>query len=289
MNAQFARAHDAWSNAALHARNAGDRRDELESLSWVPLTLWAGPTPADEGIRGCREVLDRARGDTKATSSALFCQAAFEAGLGRFDEARALFARAGGMLDDLGLAVWRAGPFAQFRGWAELLAGDPAAAERELAAAADTLRQIGEVSWLSSVLGILAEAVDLQGRHDDAEHLVQASLEAAAEDDVYARVLAQCVRAKVLARRGQADEAVRLALAAVGLARAIDFLHLRWHALLCEADVLALAGRAAEALPAIEEAIGVAEAKGNVVGARLARRRLEHPAAEGSPASRRRL
>ena len=38
--------------------SAGDRRDELESLSWVPLMVWAGPTHVDDGLRRCREVLD---------------------------------------------------------------------------------------------------------------------------------------------------------------------------------------------------------------------------------------
>ena len=58
---RFSRAQEAWERAMLHAHRAGDRRGELESLSWVPLTLWAGPTHAEEGLRRCRELLDRAR------------------------------------------------------------------------------------------------------------------------------------------------------------------------------------------------------------------------------------
>ena len=51
------------------------------------------------------------------------------------------------------------GPLAQFAGWAELLAGDPEAAERELRAGYDVLSDIGEVAWLSTVAAILGEAV----------------------------------------------------------------------------------------------------------------------------------
>ena len=35
--AEFRSAEDAWTRAAAHAHRSGDRRDELESLSWVPL------------------------------------------------------------------------------------------------------------------------------------------------------------------------------------------------------------------------------------------------------------
>ena len=41
--AHFGPAEAAWRKAATHAHLAGDRRDELESLSWVPLT--GGPVP----------------------------------------------------------------------------------------------------------------------------------------------------------------------------------------------------------------------------------------------------
>ena len=106
---------------------------ELESLSWVPLTLWAGPTPPRRGSRRCRELLERAGGDKKAMSSALFSAAGFEAGLGALrGGAGACWARARAMLEEVALSVWIAGPLAQLAGWAELLAGEPEAAEREL-------------------------------------------------------------------------------------------------------------------------------------------------------------
>ena len=79
MNAQFGPAEEAWEQAAAHAAEAGVRRDELESLAWVPLLMWAGPTPVEQGLRRCLELLERSGGDKKARSSALMAQAAFEA------------------------------------------------------------------------------------------------------------------------------------------------------------------------------------------------------------------
>jgi class 3 adenylate cyclase/tetratricopeptide (TPR) repeat protein len=268
--AEFGPSEQAWEKAADHAHRAGDRRDELESLSWVPLTVWAGPTPAERGLRRCQELLERAQGDKKATSSALSSQALFEAGLGRFEEARELLARARGLLEELALTVWMAGPLAQLTGWAELLAGDPAAAEEELRWGQEQLSKIGEVSWLSTVVGILAEAVYAQGRYEEAERFTQISEESGGTEDVYSHALWRSVRAKVLANQRRIGEAERLARESVALAEPTDFLHLRWHALMSHAEVLRLVGRKQEGKPLLSQAIQLAEQKGNLVAAQLA-------------------
>jgi class 3 adenylate cyclase/tetratricopeptide (TPR) repeat protein len=274
--AQFALAEEAWSRAAEHAHGAGNRRDALESLSWVPLMVASGPTPADQGIRRCREVFDQAQGDKKVMSSALFSQADFEAGLGRIDEARELLGRARALLEEVALPVWSAGPLAQEIGWIELLAGNPAAAEAELRRGYETLSAIGEVSWLSTVAGILAEAIYVQGRYEEARRFTGISEQAAAADDVYSHVLWRSVRAKVLAREGETAAALRLARAAAALAETTDFLHLRWHEMMSRAETFRLAGRRTDADAAACAAVRVAEEKGNLVGARLAREMLQH-------------
>jgi ATP/maltotriose-dependent transcriptional regulator MalT len=218
----------------------------------------------------CREVVERVKEDKKALSSALVALAVFDAGLGRFDEARDLVARAKTVLQEVALTVWLAGPIAQFAGWVELLAGDPAAAERELRWGYDKLREIGELSWLSTVAGILAEAVYLQGRYDEAEELTRVSEETAGTEDVYSQVLWRSVRAKRLARRGETDEADRLAQEAVELAEGSDFAQLRWFALLSRAEVLSLVGKTEEVEPLLRDAAALAERKGSVVAARAA-------------------
>jgi class 3 adenylate cyclase/tetratricopeptide (TPR) repeat protein len=274
--AQFAAAEDALEKAAEHARQAGDRRDELESLSWVPLAVWAGPTDGDRGLRRCGDILGRARGDKKVTASALFAQAVFEASRDRVDEARGLVGQAKALLEEVALTVWLAGPTAQFAGWVELLAGDPAGAERELRWGYNTLREIGELSWLSTTAALLADAVYMQGRIDEAEQLTRASEKSAGAEDTYSQALLRSVRAKLLARRGDREAAAQLAREAVALADTSDFLDLRWLVRMNLADVLQRVGRADETKTVLQEAIEIAEQKGNLVAEQRARDLLDH-------------
>jgi tetratricopeptide (TPR) repeat protein len=72
------------------------------------------------------------------------------------------------------------------------------------------------------------------------------------------------VRAKVLARRGQFDEAIRLAGEAVDVAEPTDHLLIKGAALWDLGEVLRLAGRRDEALEAVRRALAVHEEKGDL-------------------------
>jgi class 3 adenylate cyclase/tetratricopeptide (TPR) repeat protein len=268
---QFHAAGEAWEHAATHAAAAGDEREHFEALSWVPLTVWAGPTPVDEGIDRCRSIVERSEGDRKALSTALATWGTFEAMAGRFEEARELTERARATLEEIALPVWVAGPFSQLNAWTELLAGDPAAAERQLRSALETLRKIGELAWLSTVAGILAEAVRVQGRLDESDELLREGEETAGTEDAFSQALFRSVRAKIRAKQGRADEAERLAREAVDIARATDFLFLQWLALASLAEVLEVLGRGDEAQPVLAEAVEVAARKGYSAAAEEAR------------------
>ena len=56
----------------------------------------------------------------------------------------------------------------------ELLAGDPAAAERVARAGYESLAQLGEKGYLSGLAPRLARAICLQGRYQEAEHFTRA-------------------------------------------------------------------------------------------------------------------
>ena len=185
-----------------------------------------------------------------------------------------LIGQAKSLLGEPALTVWLAGPVAQFAGWIELLAGDPAAAERELRFGHDTLREIGEVGWLSTVEAILAEAVFQQGRDDEADLLTRESERSAGAEDVYSQAAWRGARAKVLARRRDRRTAMRLAAEATDIAAASDFLHLRWHLLMSRAEVLWMVGESDERAFTLAEAVRVADQKGNVVAAEQASRLL---------------
>src|SRR5262245_44932576 len=273
----FGAAEEAWENAAAHAFAAGDHREWLESLSWVPLAVWAGRVPVEAGIRRCQDVLARAEGDRKAMSAALFSWGNLEAMRGRFDESRELIGQARSALEEVALTVWNAGPLAEMGALVELWAGDSASAERELRRSVTTLQGTGELAWLPTIAGILAEAIYVQGRHAEAEAFVELGENTAGSDDAYSQGLLRSVRAKILAREGQLDQAVDVARQAVAIAEPTDFLFLQAFVLDGLGQVLQLSGLPDEADAALAEAVRVCEEKGFVVGARSAQGRRDHP------------
>ena len=159
-------------------------------------------------------------------------------------------------------------------GEVELLAGDGPAAERELRGGYEILERFGEDYWRATVATLLAEAVCVQGRPDEAWHWTDAGQGLAAADDVDAQVRWRAVRAKVLAGRGDSETAARLAGEAVELARVTDFLNLCGEALMGLAEVYRLGGRRAESAVALGEALALYERKGNLVAAGHARASL---------------
>ena len=267
---RFAAAVEAWEEAADHASTAGAHREELENLSWVPVGVWSGPTPVEEGIRRCRAILERAQGDRKTMAVALAICGNLEAMGGRFDEARELGARARSVIREVALPGWM-GALTQMSGWTEILAGDPATAERDLRWGVETLRGIGELTWLSTTAAILAEALYEQGRLTEAEEFVKVSDETAGSEDIFSQVLLRSVRAKVMAQLGRPGDAELLARKAVAIALSSDSLLLQAEAFTSLAQVMGVSGRIPEGEAALTEALRVCEEKGNVAGAARAR------------------
>ncbi len=272
-SARFAEAEEAMWRAADQASQAGERRDELEALSWLPLMVWAGPSPPDRGMRRCDDILRSADGDHKVEATVLFVKAGFEAMHGQFDQARRLLDDARSLLEDLGLRMWMAGAFAQMSGWVEQLAGDAASAERCFRSGYRELEQLGEAGWLPTVAAHLAHALYQLREHDKAEQFTRISEERSNPDDVYSQVLWRVVRAKVLSAKGEHGEAERLAREAVGRTDGTDFLQLRGDAAAALAVVME-AVDPGEAAAMAAEAVRLFEVKGNRVAAEQTRRRL---------------
>jgi class 3 adenylate cyclase/tetratricopeptide (TPR) repeat protein len=264
VSARFADAETAWARAAVHARRAGERRDELDAFTWGLIGSWLGPTPVEAGLARTDRLLEQARGDRKGMSGVLIMRALLTANLGRFDEARGMIAQAWSLCRDVGLTLWEAGPITQAAGIVELLAGDAAAAETVLQTGAHELREMGEAGWLSTALAWLAEAVYLQGRADQAYQLSEESERLAGGGDVLSRVLWRSVRARVLADRGRTADAERLSREAVTLADDTDSLALQADARLGLTHVLRSLGRSGPAERALAEAIDLYQRKGAV-------------------------
>jgi len=198
--------------------------------------------------------------------------AALAAMLDRRDEAEALLGRAIEAMHAADQWIWIVSFWQSFT---RLWYGEPDAAEADLRPAYEALERIGERSHFSSIAHALASALYAQGRYDDAEALTYVCERACRHNDVHSQVVWRSIRAKVHARRQEFAEAERLSLAALEYGEASDFLPAHSDALADRAEVLELAGDVDGAASALERTLRVHEEKGNLLGARTTRARLE--------------
>jgi ATP/maltotriose-dependent transcriptional regulator MalT len=108
----------------------------------------------------------------------------------------------------------------------------------------------------------LARALCFQERWDEAEAATRESEEAAG-DDIYEAGIWGPTRARVLAHRGDHDEALSIAQRALDILTEHDVFY-RGYALTSIADVLVAAGRGAEANEYVAQALQKYEHKGIV-------------------------
>jgi ATP/maltotriose-dependent transcriptional regulator MalT len=183
---------------------------------------------------------------------------------GQFDRGRELYRQALANFEELGLRV-DAATVSLSSSRVELLAGEPAAAEAELRRGYDYFSDIGERYLLSSVAGLLAEAVAVQGRWDEAEALARETEELAAPDDVDAQTLWRLAQARVCLARGDVVEAEALSREAVELLRPTDYVVNQISALATLAWALREAGSNGDAAEAFARAEELARAKGSPI------------------------
>jgi class 3 adenylate cyclase/tetratricopeptide (TPR) repeat protein len=270
---RYGEAAAAAERAVEHARLAGDERQRTHAASQYAVAAVEGPKPVLEAIERCEEIIEQVTEDRRSYGTVMGHLGCLEAMQGRFDRARELCSTGRLMLQDTGLNVVAASR-SQDSCIVEMLAGDPAAAERDLRRDFDALTDMGEAYLLSTIAGELARAVYAQGRVGEAEELSRIAEQFSAADDVTSQALWRSVRAKALALRGDSDSALELAGEAVALLRATDALVRQADALVDEAEVLGLLGRGGAARERLHEAIRLFERKGNVVAAEQARSAL---------------
>ena len=192
---------------------------------------------------------------------------------GDFDTARELYRSSHAKLEELRAGI-HASSTSIDAARVERLAGDDAAAERLLRQDFEALNAIGERYYLSSVAGLLAHAIERQGRIDEAEEMARIAEDMSAPDDLDAQAIWRGARARVLARRGRNPEAAALAREAVEMRAQVDTLIDRVDALMDLAEVLKLAGDKPGSDAALGEALVVASGKGDVVTERRIREEL---------------
>jgi class 3 adenylate cyclase/tetratricopeptide (TPR) repeat protein len=274
MRLRMASRAEALEQAAEQARRAGARREELEALYYLASPPAHGPMPVEEALHLLDELLDRSGGDRMVESSVLYSVGRLEAMRGRFDEARRAAARGVEILEDLGHRPQAESARGEDFGYIETMAGDPAAAERELRRACDALRALGETGIFSTLVAELALVLCELGRFDEAEPFIEESRTAAAGEDALSQARWRIARARVQAGQGRSNEAVGVARQAVALLEATDVIDIQADTLVQLARVLMEAGHEPEAARALERALELYGRKGNVVSVDRARQML---------------
>jgi len=259
----------AYERAVVYAQRARDERAAEYAVYSLSGGHLHGPTPVDEALcwHEAQSML------AQRYPNMLLHWADLEAMRGRFGEARALLAQGHARLEELGHRTLIAGAGEDY--WCvEMHAGDPVAGERGLRRSCELLEQMGERSYLSTHAGWLGQALCALGRYDEAEDWAEKARALGASDDVITQMLWRQVRAKVLAHRGDLEEAERLAREAVALAEETDQLDSHGDALVDLAEVLELARRREEAAAEVEKALALYKRKGNLVMTERAQARL---------------
>jgi class 3 adenylate cyclase/tetratricopeptide (TPR) repeat protein len=257
------------------ARQADDPYWEATILGQHCLILYWGSAPLDQVERANREALAEARrsGMRGLEATALTVLARVAALRGHLDEARQLVGLANEITSDLGESLTRATDCIS-QALIELLDNDLAAAEDMLRSGYLRLEQMGAVGPLASVAAMLARVVLLRGRGDEAEELTRTCERIAASDQLDAQVKWRSIRAVALARRGDSEEAERLARDAVYQVDKTDQLDSLAEARVDLAEVLRRGGRHSEAGRELDRAILLYKQKGNEVAEASARRLL---------------
>ena len=259
----------AAERAMEHATLGRDERQRRHAASTYAIAALYGSTPVPEAIERCETILAEALDDRRTQGLVMSLLSGLRAMQGEFTVARDLYTRARLMLSDLGRSVVAAST-SQQSCLVEMLAQDPAAAERELRRDFAELSEMGEKYFLSTAAGELARAVYAQGRYAEAEELTRLAEELSAEDDLTSQALWRSVRAKALAWRGLAVQGEALAREAVQLLQGTDAPVLRADALEDLAEVLRLNGMG-DVRACLEEALVLLERKENVVSAERVR------------------
>jgi tetratricopeptide (TPR) repeat protein len=228
-----AAAEHAYERAIDLARRHDLRRDEHDWLHWQAAAKRHGPT------------MLAMRGDF-ATARALVREAA--------PVARELGVVSGGMVGMAG-------------GHVELLAGSPKSAEALFREVWDRYGQIGERGFRSTIGTMLADAL-VQLERDGEADAVLAELETfVAPNDFDPQVRLRSVRAAILARRSELEDAERLARDAVEIVGRTDYLKAAGDANMALASVLDAAHRSNEAKEVWRSALDLYERKGATVRA----------------------
>jgi class 3 adenylate cyclase/tetratricopeptide (TPR) repeat protein len=252
---------EAMERAIAYAGQSGSHRTYTQAIGCLGGTLVMLPVPVDAAIGRLEQLLKAASGDPWAEAEILTPLSELYAYVGRFADARAGVARARSVYSRSG-AKLRWAYVAYPAGQTELIAGNPAAAERYLREAYEAFQAAGERGNISGITGMLAEALYAQGHFDEAQRLTEEAQAATAPDDPDGQARWRATRAKLLARNGQFSAARKLASEAEALIASTSWEALKAEILMAKAEVNRLAGAPHQAADCLRAALRIYEDRG---------------------------
>ncbi|HET7082687.1 MAG TPA: adenylate/guanylate cyclase domain-containing protein [Candidatus Limnocylindria bacterium] len=239
---RYGKAAAASEQVIHHARKAGDARLERRGAAAYAISALYGPTPIGEAIERSEQLVSEVTGDRRTEGQLCRTLAVLYAMRGDFDKARATYAHAEALLRELGGFVAASGSLESAQ--IEILAGDLEAAEAALRHDYEALETMGERYLLSSVAGLLGRVLYEQGRFDEAHELSRTVENLSSAEDIDAQALWRGVRGKVLAQRGESEQATQLIEEMLALRRQAESPDLEAEALADLAEVQRLSGDA---------------------------------------------
>jgi class 3 adenylate cyclase/tetratricopeptide (TPR) repeat protein len=257
-----------------HFRRAGMARRRDDLLWWVRSAYVFGPIPRPDAIERMRELQREAGDSMQLQAGAATSLARLLAMQGDFEEARELFAFGRDFYESAGMTVSAAG-VAMHGAWIEHRAADLAAWEAFLRPAFEGLQALGNKAFLSTVAIYLAECLYYQDRLDEVREWCYIGRGASPEGDLINLVYADALEGCLLSHDGRHDEAEALLRASVDRARATDYYFVRAEIPLFHAETLARAGEAAASSRAAATGLAFLDEKGDLTLGFVARRRLE--------------
>ena len=259
-------AERAWARGLEHARRAGSSGQIAEILAWRCWALWWGPTPAAEGVREADEIIEQATGHPPLKAIAMVVRGCLKGFQGHIEEGRSELRAGRALFFELGDLQHSAGT-GMIEADLELAAGNPAAADAVLQESYEFMSKTAETGYLATIVDLRAVAALDLGREDAALALADEVERIASPDDFEPHVRQACVRARVLARRGDHDAAAESIQAAAAIGDKTDYLSLREYVAISRAEVEHLARRPDRERAALDEALRLAEAKEDVLTA----------------------
>ena len=268
-----AEAERRWARGLEHAERAGSFGQIAEILIWRAWGLWWGPASTDDGIRQLNEIIEQAVGHPQLAAVARIVRGSLTGLRGNVDQGREEVRAGRARLFDIGQLNNWAGQ-AMIEADFELAAGQPEAAAAVLSESYEFMSRTAETGYIATIVDYRALAALELGREDDALAFADEVERIAQPEDFEPHVRQACVRARVLARRGDHDAAATVIQAAVARAAETDYLTLRAYAAISLAEVERLAGRPSGERAALDEALRLTGEKGDALTAARVRELL---------------